>query len=39
METKDRSLFEQWTRNWDDLADFEIVPVMTSAEARTKVMG
>ena len=25
METQDPSLFDQWTRNWNDLVDFEIV--------------
>jgi hypothetical protein len=33
METDDEALFKQWTANWDDLTDFEIVPVRTSAEA------
>jgi hypothetical protein len=33
METDDPALFKQWTGNWDDLVDFEIVPVRTSAEA------
>ena len=33
METEDEALFKQWTANWDDLVDFEIVPVRTSAEA------
>ena len=34
METDDASLFDQWTANWNDLADFEIVPVVTSLQAR-----
>jgi hypothetical protein len=34
METDEFELFEQWTRNWDDLMDFEIIPVMNSSEAR-----
>lgn len=34
METDDPALFEQWTDNWKDLVDFEVVPVITSAEAR-----
>jgi hypothetical protein len=34
MQTDDRAKFEQWTRNWDDLVDFDIVPVRTSAEVR-----
>jgi hypothetical protein len=37
METEDRSLLEQWIANWNDLVDFEVFPVMTSAEAAAKV--
>ena len=33
METDDPALLEQWLANWKDLADFEVIPVMTSAEA------
>jgi hypothetical protein len=33
MEAEDAGLFKEWTANWDDLIDFEIVPVRTSAEA------
>jgi len=32
METEDVTLFERWTENWDDLMEFKIVPVRTSAE-------
>jgi hypothetical protein len=32
METEDAALFARWTENWDDLMDFKIVPVRTSAE-------
>ena len=32
MQTDDFALFERWTRNWDDLMEFKIVPVRTSAE-------
>ena len=32
METDDAGLFARWTENWDDLMEFEIVPVRTSAE-------
>ena len=32
METADPELFGQWTSHWDDLMEFEIVPVLTSAE-------
>lgn len=37
METDDRSLIDQWIANWSDLVDFEICPVMTSAEASEKI--
>ena len=33
MECNDASLFQQWTPNWDDLVDFEIVLVAPSREA------
>ena len=34
MQTDNVSLFDQWTSNWNDLMDFEIIPVRTSAEVR-----
>jgi Protein of unknown function (DUF3303) len=33
METDDPGLFELWIAAWSDLAEFEIVPVVSSAEA------
>ena len=39
METDDAGLFDVWIANWRDLVDFEIIPVVTSAEARFSVMG
>lgn len=33
METEDRALIDQWIANWADLVDFEVWPVMTSAQA------
>ena len=33
METDDARLIEQWTARWSDLAEFEVVPVISSAEA------
>ena len=38
METEDEALFRQWTANWDDLVQFEIVPVRTSAEAAAAIV-
>jgi hypothetical protein len=37
METDDRALLEAWISNWADLVDFEIVPVVTSAEAARRI--
>lgn len=36
METDRFELFSEWTRHWDDLVEFEIVPVVASAEARRR---
>lgn len=33
MECADRRLIDQWIARWSDLVDFEIIPVITSAEA------
>ena len=32
METDDERLFRQWTDAWNDLMEFEIIPVRSSAE-------
>jgi Protein of unknown function (DUF3303) len=32
METDDERLFRQWTDAWNDLMDFQIIPVRSSAE-------
>jgi len=37
METADRALLEDWMRNWTDLVEFEVHPVMTSREAAERV--
>jgi hypothetical protein len=39
METDDPALFEAWTAEWRDLAEFEIVPVLASAEAATRALA
>ena len=33
MECDDPELFRQWVERWEDLVEFEIVPVVTSREA------
>ena len=37
MECDNPELLARWTARWEDLIDFEITPVMTSAEAVTAV--
>lgn len=37
MEAADRSLIDAWIARWDDIVDFEVIPVMTSAEAAARV--
>jgi hypothetical protein len=38
METEDPSLFERWIAEWSDLVEFEIVPVLGSAEAAARAL-
>jgi len=33
MEAESEERLREWTRHWDDLTEFEIVPVRTSADA------
>jgi hypothetical protein len=37
MECDDRRLLEQWMDAWRDLVDFEVIPVVTSAEAAARI--
>jgi hypothetical protein len=37
MECDDVALVEEWMRQWQDIVDFECIPVMTSAEAASAV--
>ena len=37
METEDRALLEQWMANWSDIVDFEVFPVVASAEAAQSI--
>jgi len=37
METSDRALLDEWMRNWKDLVEFEVRPVITSREAAQRV--
>ena len=37
METDDEQLFDLWIAHWNDVTDFEVVPVRTSAEAAAAI--
>jgi len=38
MECNDRALLDQWLANWQDIVDFDVIPVITSAEASAQVV-
>ncbi len=38
MECEDADLLRQWIAAWDDLVEFEVHPVITSAEAAARVL-
>ncbi len=37
MECDVPALLDEWTGQWSDLADFEIIPVLTSSQARATI--
>ena len=37
MECEEPRLFEEWVSHWQDLVEFEIVPVLTSKEAAASI--
>ena len=37
MESNERALLDEWLSQWHDLVDFEVIPVMTSADAVTAI--
>lgn len=37
MECADPPLLEQWIAQWSDLVDFEVVPIVTSAQAAERI--
>lgn len=37
MECDERRLLDEWMAAWDDLVDFEVIPVLTSAEAAAAI--
>jgi uncharacterized protein DUF3303 len=39
METDDPSLLDAWIARWSDLADFQVVPVISSAQAAARALA
>jgi hypothetical protein len=39
METDDPRLLDEWTSRWSDIVEFEVVPVIGSADAAARVLG
>ena len=37
MECADAALLDEWMAQWRDINDFEVIPVVTSAEAQARV--
>ena len=39
MEASSKEKLNEWIANWNDLVDFEIIPIISSAEAKRKTLG
>ena len=37
MEASDRTMLDEWISRWSDLVTFDVIPVITSAEARAAI--
>ena len=37
MECDNAALIDEWTAHWKDLVEFEVIPVVTSAEAAARI--
>jgi hypothetical protein len=37
MKTENRDLLEQWVSRWNDLVDFEVIPIQTSQQAMESI--
>ena len=38
MESDSLDKLNEWTSNWNDIVDFELIPVISSSEAKNSVM-
>lgn len=39
MEASDQQALDQWINNWNDLVDFEVIPVLTSTDFWAKAQS
>jgi Protein of unknown function (DUF3303) len=39
MECADRRLLDEWLSHWHDLVEFEVMPVLSSAEVQARLAG
>ena len=39
MECDDRVLLDEWMARWSDLVDFEVIPIITSAQAASQALS
>ena len=39
MESPSREKLNEWISKWNDLVDFEVIPVISSGEAKAKILG
>jgi hypothetical protein len=39
MESPDRAQLDEWLANWRDIVDFEVIPVITSPEAKQRALA
>ncbi len=37
MESADRALLDEWLGKWSDLIEFEVLPVLSSAEVQVRI--
>lgn len=37
MDCDDRALLDEWLTNWNDIVDFEVIPIITSDDARAAI--
>jgi len=39
MESESTDKIQEWINHWNDLVDFEVIPVISSAQAKEKVLN